>query len=217
MLTPAFLKMVQENHNRWETVINWMYLDSEGYITVGCGTLLATAASAIPVSFYHEKKFAPATAMEIEAAWKKLNQGASKQKQAPGKQKRSAKTYEKETDLRVTNKTAFALRDTHIKNDYQQLKQIYPNFDTFPEKARLALFDMIYNLGGGRYKTAQQRASGLRQYINMNNAINKEDWKAAALACFRNGISIERNSETATLFRSCAVERSGSSKKVMTA
>lgn len=217
MLSHILLKKIQTSHDRWETPILWMYLDSEGYVTVGCGSMLPDAASAKAVSFFHEKSLSPATTDEIEAAWKKLRLGSKKQKESPNKQKLSALSYKNETDLRITIGTSSTLRDKHIKADHQQLKLIYPNFDTFPENAKIALFDMIYNLGPGRYKTSKQRANGIRQYVLMNRAINKEDWKAAAANCFRNGIQIARNNMTAQLFKSCVVKKADRSKRVMTA
>lgn len=117
--------------------------------------------------------------------------------------------------LRITIKTSSTLRDAHVQADYKQLKLIYPNFDTFPENTKLALFDMIYNLGPGKWKTLSERATGLRQFVLMNNAINKEDWKTAALHCSRKGIPIERNNMTAALFLSCIVQNANHSNKTM--
>lgn len=217
MLSMTLLQKVQASHDRWETPILWMYLDSEGYVTVGCGTLLPNAASSKIVSFFHVKTLIPATAKEIEDAWKKLQLGSKKQQAAPNNKKLAASSYEKETDLRITLGTSSKLRDKHISDDYQQLKMIYPNFDTFPENAKIALFDMIYNLGAGRYKTAPQRATGLRQYAVMNRAVNTEDWATAARNCYRNGISVKRNTIIANYFKSCIVKKTNTPDVLMRA
>ena len=97
-----------------------------------------------------------------------------------------------------------ALRDDHIKADYVELKKIYLQFDSFPDDAKVALFDMIYNVGPGRNKTRLHRASGLRNFVGMNAAINAGKWSLAADRCMRHGIQAARNRRTAELFRSSA-------------
>ncbi len=207
MIGPSLMTKIRNDLDRWETTILWMYLDSEGYVTVGCGTMLPDTASAKTIKFFHEKTLLPATVTEIEAAWKKLHLGANTQKAAAPKKKFSALHYKNETDLRITIRTSSTLRDSHVEADYRQLKQIYPNFDLFPENAKLALFDMVYNLGPGKGKTRHHRSTGLRHYNLLNAAINKEDWESAATHCARRGIPIERNRMTAALFRSCVMKR----------
>lgn len=207
MINPLLMTKIRNDLDRWETPVLWMYLDSVGLVTVGCGTMLPDTTSAKKIKFFHDKTLLPATAAEIEAAWNKLHLGANAQKAAPPKKKFAALHYKKETDLRITIHTSSTLRDSHVEADYRQLKQIYPKFDEFPENAKLALFDMVYNLGPGKSKARHHRSTGLRHYILMNAAINKEDWESAALHCSRHGIPIERNRMTAALFRSCVVKR----------
>jgi len=141
-----------------------------------------------------------------------LSSGSAAQKSAALKQKFGAKHYEKVTDLRITEATASQMRDDHLKTDYSLLQAIYPKFDTFPDAAKLALFDMIYNLGPGQGKTRHHRASGLRAYVGMNAAIARGDWAAAAQHCHRHGIPDARNSQTAALFKSCVAASARSAR-----
>src|SRR5215475_6380553 len=189
MIGFELMQWIRDELDRWEQPIRWMYLDSQGLVTVGCGTMLPDAAAAKRVSFVHDTNGQVATPAEIAAA--------------PSK-KFSAKHYEDKTDLRITDASAQALRDDHIKADYVELKKIYLQFDSFPDDAKLALFDMIYNVGPGRNKTRQHRASGLRNYASMNAAINAGKWSLAADRCTRHGIPPQRNRRTAELFRNCA-------------
>lgn len=205
MITPSLMTKIRNDLDRWETPVLWMYLDSEGLVTVGCGTMLSDAASAKAIKFFHDKTLLPASAIEIEAAWKHLRLGAQTQKAAAPGKKYSALHYKSETDLRITLRVSSQLRDRHVEADYQQLRQIYPSFESFPENAKLALFDMIYNLGPGRGKTLQHRSTGLRHYSLMNSAIVKGRWSVAAVHSRRYGIPIERNRMTAKLFQSCEV------------
>ena len=204
MINPKLMAIIQNDIDRWERPIYWMYLDSEGNVTVGSGTMLPDVASAKAIKFFHEKTFLPATTAEIGVAWKRLHHGANAQKAALPKKKYSALHYKSLDDLRITKHTSKTLRDSQIIKDYTYLKQIYPKFDTFPDNAKVALFDMIYNIGPGKSKTQHHRAAGLRQYVLMNAAINKGDWMTAANQCHRRGIPIARNKMTADLFKSCS-------------
>ncbi|TWB80089.1 phage lysozyme [Nitrospirillum amazonense] len=188
-----------------------MYLDSEGLVTVGCGTLLATAESASALPFLHKGNNQPASKLEVEAAWRALFIGHQEQKSAAPHKKHTAAHYENDSDLRITQATANTLLDAHLDSDHLHLKLIYPKFDDFPDDAKLALFDMIYNLGAGRSKTRHHRAAGLMAYSTMNHAINSGDWAKAAKCCFRHGIQAERNKVTAALFERCAQAQKGRS------
>lgn len=203
MINPELMKRIQRDIDHWEQPVLWMYLDSEGNVTVGSGIMLPDAASAKAVKFHNKKTFLAATLAEIESAWKKVHSGYKAQKAAKPKNKFASGHYKDVTDLRILQGTSDKLRDEFIKKDYLTLKHLYKNFDSFPENAKLALFDMIYNLGLGRKKTPAHRAKGLLQYVLMNAAINKQDWETAAKQCWRHGIPIKRNKFTADLFKSC--------------
>lgn len=181
----------------------WMYLDSVGLITVGYGTMLPDLGAATSITFAHVKGGAPASAVEIMAAHNLLHASSEAQKAAPPAKKYSAKHYEKVTDLRITLATASQLLDKHVDADYLQLQVIYPRFDSYPDNAKVVLFDMIYNLGAGHQKTRHHRAAGLRAFGLMNAAISRSDWATAAKYCLRHGIPPDRNKETASLFNSC--------------
>lgn len=215
MIDNALMARIRADLDYWEASIPWMYLDSVGLVTVGCGTMLPTANFAAQIPFFHDGKSTAATAAEIIAAWNTLHAGSAVQAAAAAADKFSARHYRTETDLRITPGTSSNLRDEHVRADYSQLCQIFPSFDDLPEPAKLALFDMIYNLGAGRAAVAARaatsghraiqavRATGLRAYSTMRAAIRSGDWESAAASCHRRGIPAERNQMTAGLFRSC--------------
>jgi GH24 family phage-related lysozyme (muramidase) len=208
MISAALRNAIRSDLDTWEGFYSSMYLDSVGLVTIGYGTMLPDANTAAAISFIH-KKGTVATVAEIRAAYNVIHSGSAAQKAALPKQKFGARHYEKVTDLRITQATASQLRDTHIDADYQQLRSIYPKFDDFPDAARIALFDMIYNLGAGHGKTRHHRATGLRAYVGMNAAIARGEWAKAAQLCHRHGIPPARNAATAALFKSCAVVNVG--------
>lgn len=208
MIDPGLMGKIRTDLDRWETPILWMYLDSEGLVTVGCGTMLPSSESAKAIPFFHDKTLNAATGAEIATEWTTLHSGSAVQKAANPRNKFGANHYRTSSDLRITASISSSLRDSHVAADYQELKRIYVGFDLLPEDAKLALFDMIYNLGPGRSKTRLHRASGLRGYAHMNTAISKGDWATAALSCMRHGIPSTRNNMTSALFRNCATKKS---------
>lgn len=207
MLSPRLRMAIRSDLDRWEGFYAWMYLDSVGLVTVGYGTMFPDAEAAAAVPFVHAAGQA-ASKDEVRRAFALLHAGSAAQKAAAQRSKFGAHHFEKSTDLRITRATASRLRDTHIDADYRQLQSIYPSFDTFPDNARLALFDMIYNLGAGHARTRHHRAQGLRAYHGMNSAIMRGDWAVAAQHCIRHGVPHGRNVATADLFKSC-VPRKG--------
>ena len=46
MISQSLMTKIRDDLDRWETPVLWMYLDSEGYGTVGCGTMLPDGDSA---------------------------------------------------------------------------------------------------------------------------------------------------------------------------
>lgn len=208
MISSTLMMKIRKNLEQVELSVPWMNLDSAGLITVGCGTMLPSDSAAAEIPFFHKNAGKPATVAEIKAAWQQLHRGSAAQKTASSSKKFNAKHYEKETDLRISRSVVDLRRDHHIQADYQQLQAIYPEFDDFPEPAKLALFDMIYNVGPGQNKDRHHRASGLRKFVHLNAAVRKRDWATASKCCMRHGISFERNRATAKLFESCILDQS---------
>lgn len=71
-----------------------------------------------------------------------------------------------------------------------ELKNALPKWDTYPEPAQEALFDMGFNLG----------IAGLLKFKNMLAAIDQGDWPTASAESHRKGIQESRNQEIAELF-----------------
>jgi GH24 family phage-related lysozyme (muramidase) len=75
------------------------------------------------------------------------------------------------------------------------LAAAFPDWNSYPEPAQEALFDMAYNLG----------ISGLqKKFPNMMAAVHAGQWDVAAAQCHRTGIGEPRNQRTAALFQQAA-------------
>lgn len=145
--------------------IPWMYPDTEGNVTVGIGTELPTARSATEVAFYVQaapgKPKRDATAAEITAAWEVVKAA-----------KFPHKNYAEWTQLRIDQPEIDRLVKKDIGRFEGDLRKLYRRFDLFPDEAKIALFDMIYNLGYPH----------LRNFPKFNKELNalKPDWNKIA-------------------------------------
>ena len=171
--------------------VEHMYLDSRGLVTVGRGKLLSTVSDALRIPFVNSSG-QPASSSEIRADYNALVSERNRQRSQERKPfNYRASYYRQFTSLVISDDTSQKLVEDHVDDDLGHLRNIFPNFDSFPEPAQRALLDMIYNLGPTR----------LRRYPSMIAAINRGDWERAAEESNRRGISDARNQQTADRFR----------------
>lgn len=171
---------------RHEGVIDHMYLDTVGKVTIGIGFMMPDAAAALDYKLINRKTGAPATAAEIAADWSKVHE------QQKG---RIASTYRKFTKLDLPEAETRKLLKERLDGFAAILRTRFAGFDAFPAPARLALLDMIFNLG----------PTGLTKgFPKLCRAADRGDWKVCAAECNRLGIHVSRNDETRDLFLAAA-------------
>lgn len=174
---------------RFEGWAHWMYLDTGGLPTAGCGHAMSTLATAHALPWRTPARNL-ATPWQIDADYTAL-------KQAP--QGLALAAYERYTVCRLSDEAVDRLLGGDIAAFQKQIERALPDFPSYPEAAQEALFDMAYNLG----------VAGLLKYHRMLAAIDNASrgvgpdwWLVASEECHRNGIGDERNKETAALFES---------------
>jgi len=187
MLTAAEIQTLRKKLEQYEGKIPHMYLDSKGLVTVGVGFMLGSVTEAQKLPFIVVKTSNKATATEIK------NDYDNVKKQTKGL---LAGFYKKFTKLKLNPGEIDLLTTKHINSFYSELKRIYPDFDTYPSEARLALFDLIFNLGMPELKN---------NWPNFNKHIKAKDWKAAAAESKRGPpISASRNKYVKDLLEKAA-------------
>lgn len=186
MLTSTEKKTLRTNLEKYEGKVDYMYLDANGYVTVGVGHLIKDVADAQKLLFKTTKNVA-ASAADI-----KLDYDAVKIQPA----NRLASFYKKYTKLILSDFEIDKLTNKHIDSFEKELRAIYSGFDAFPSGVKLALFDLIFNLG----------MTGLRNtWPTFNAAIKDKDWKKAADNSSRTTpISAERNKYVKDLLEKAA-------------
>ena len=179
----------------FEDTIPYMYLDTGGKVTVGVGEMLPNVAAAQKLGFVRRPDptatppvvAGEATADEIKTDYENVNQ------QTAGK---LASHYKQFTKLDLPDSVIDSLLNTRVKQFTKQLVAKFPDFDSYPDEARAALFDMAYNLGTHKLTSL---------FPTLCKAVKDKDWAKAATQCKRGDpISDDRNDWTKSQFEAAA-------------
>ena len=159
-----------------------MYRDTVGKVTVGVGLMLPDARAAQALPFLLNNR--PATPEEIAAEYTRVDA-------LP--QGRAAAAYKTPNSLELNPQTIDAKLLSVLENFEADLRTEFLHYDTFPDAIKLALLDMIYNLG----------PQGLfHGFPHLISAIQTGNWSLAADHCTRRGPAPARNDWTREQFLS---------------
>lgn len=175
---------------REEGSISHMYLDTRGFVTVAVGQLLPTVESAQKLDFIHRDTGVRADAAEIALDYQTVRL------QPAGK---IASFYKPFTKLDLPEHEIVALLNQRIGEFEADLRTDFPDFDNFPEAAKLGLMDMVFNLGN---------AGLVNKFPIFTKAAQAQNWAVCALECQRRGISAGRNAMTKSFFEEASTAQS---------
>jgi GH24 family phage-related lysozyme (muramidase) len=187
---PTYLPKMKE----FEGNYSYMYLDTTGNVTVGVGEMLPNAAAAQKFAFVRradataKPPVLPGPATNDE---KKLDYDNVK-KQTAG---RLATYYQQFTKLDLPQSVIDATVTAEVFQFTVSLVATFPDFNSYPNEACAAIFDMAYNLG----------IAGLTsKFPTFCKAVKDKDWATAAKECQRGGIGDSRNDWTKAQFEKVA-------------
>ena len=170
----------------YENNIPHMYLDTYGKVTVGVGHLIKTAQDAQKLPFVDEKKI-KATPEAIKAGFENVKKQLKNMK---------ASYYKKYTKLTLNPTDIDQMLEKHIASFHKEIKIVFPEFDTFPSEVRLALLDIIFNVGMTDLRTG---------WTKMKAAIKAKNWMEAGKESRRKPpIPTDRNDYVRKLFEKAA-------------
>ncbi len=179
---------------KYEGKISHMYLDSKGFVTVGVGHLLKDLASTQKLNFKKSDNL-PASKDEIKADYEAV-------KKQP--KNRLASFYKKSVKLKLLDVDINTLTNQHIDSFEVELKKIFSDFSTYPNEVRLALFDIIFNVGMTDLNN---------KWPSFKKAVKAKDWTTAAKESNRKApISTERNKYVKDLFEKAAAKTKTATK-----
>ena len=168
---------------QFEGCVPYMYLCTGGEVTIGMGHAIPTSADASQLTW----EAGGVTAAPAQAA-------ADYESVAAAQKGMLASAYAGLTQCRMSDPDIEALVEADVQAFEAQLAAALPNWNSYPEPAQEALFDMAFNLGLG----------GLKKFPKMLAAIDAGDWATAAAQSHRQGIGESRNQAIAALFQSAA-------------
>lgn len=169
----------------FEGVIPWMYLDTVGKVTVGVGLMLPNVAAARKLPFQVNGRAATDAEIGVEfARVDALPMG------------RPALFYRAKGGLELARSEIDTLLRTVLLGFEGELRGALAGYDEFPAGVKLALLDMIYNLGP---------AGLLKGYPRLMKSIAAGHWSECAAGCLRHGPGAARNEWTRQMFLSSVV------------
>ena len=159
-----------------------MYRDTVGKLTVGVGLMLPDAKAAQALPFVLGAR--AATSEEIAAEYARVDAMAMGH---------ASSFYKIPGSLELTQQTIDAKLSSVLAGFEADLKTEFPNYDALPDGVKMALLDMIYNLGP---------AGLFKGFPHLVSAVQTEAWAQAAEYCLRRGPGPARNNWTRQQFLS---------------
>jgi GH24 family phage-related lysozyme (muramidase) len=169
----------------FEGCVPWMYRDTVGKVTVGVGLMLPNTEAAQALPFFAGAR--AATPQEIAAEFARVDALVTG---------RPSSFYKAPGSLEMTQKTIDAKLTAVLQGFEADLRTKIPKYDSLPDPVKMALLDMIYNLG----------PVGLfNGFPHLMTAVATGAWTQAAANCMRHGPGPERNAWTREQFLSAVV------------
>jgi GH24 family phage-related lysozyme (muramidase) len=162
-----------------------MYRDTVGKVTVGVGLMLPDAKAAQALPFVLGSR--AATPEEIAAEYARVDAMTLG---------RASSFYKVPTSLELTQQTIDARLSSVLAGFESDLRNEFRHYDMLPDGVKMALLDMIYNLGP---------AGLFKGFPHLIAAIQTGAWAQAAEHCMRRGPSAARNNWTRQQFLSAVV------------
>lgn len=167
---------------QFEGVIPWMYLDTAGKVTTGVGLMLPSSSAAARLPFQINGR--AATQEEISAEYARVD---ALPMGRPALFYRTRDAHGPE----LPRPQIDSLLRTVLTGFDGELRRALPDYDTIPDAVKLALLDMMYNLGP---------AGLIKGYPHLMTCVAAGNWAQAAAGCYRHGPGAARNEWTRQQF-----------------
>jgi GH24 family phage-related lysozyme (muramidase) len=169
----------------FEGCVPWMYRDTVGKVTVGVGLMLPNTEAAQALPFFAGVR--PATSQEIAAEFARVDAMPTG---------RPSAFYKIPASLELTQQTIDARLSAVLQGFETDIRAQIPHYDALPDTVKMALLDMIYNLGP---------AGLFKGFPHLIAAVETGAWTQAAANCMRHGPGPARNAWTREQFLSAVV------------
>src|ERR1700730_14902443 len=181
----TYLEQSLAKLKEFEGCVPWMYRDTVGKVTVGAGLMLPNPEAAVALPFLAGAR--PATPPAAIAEFARVGAMPTG---------RPATFYKIPSSLELGQQTIDAKLSAVLQQFETSLRARIPHYDALPDTVKMALLDMIYNLGP---------AGLFKGFPHLVAAIQTGAWAQAAEHCMRRGPSVARNDWTREQFLSAVV------------
>jgi GH24 family phage-related lysozyme (muramidase) len=181
----TYLEQSLAKLKEFEGCVSWMYRDTVGKVTVGVGLMLPDAKSAQALPFILNNR--AASPEEIAAEYARVDAMTLGH---------ASSFYKTPASPQLTQQTIDTKLSAVLQCLETDLRIQFPRYDTFPDAIKMALLDMIYNLGP---------AGLFHGFPHLIAAVETGAWAQAAEHCIRRGPSPARNDWTRQQFLSAVV------------
>jgi GH24 family phage-related lysozyme (muramidase) len=169
----------------FEGCVPWMYRDTVGKITVGVGLMLPDSKAAQSLPFFFGADLA--TPEQVAAEFSRVDALPPDH---------PSNFYKTSVSLELPAQSIDAKLAAVLKSFESDLRARLPHYDTFPDGVKMALLDMIYNLGP---------AGLFKGFPHLVAAVQSGAWAQAAEHCMRRGPDSARNNWTRQQFLSAVI------------
>ena len=175
-MDPVLTTDIIELLERHEGVRSYMYLDTVGVVTTGCGHAIFRSQDAVVLPFRRFKDNLLATPQEIITSWSRL------------KYQTGIPKLQADKSLYLTEPDIESLIMKDLSRFQPIMDKTFPAFDSYPQSVQLGLWDMVWQLGS------------FIHFPKFVAYVKLLDWAGAADQCFRPAASATRNADTKQLF-----------------
>jgi GH24 family phage-related lysozyme (muramidase) len=181
----TYLEQSLTKLKEFEGCVPWMYRDTVGKVTVGVGLMLPDAAAAQTLPFNCGNRVA--SLQEIATEYARVDAMPSGH---------AAAFYKSPASLQLTQQTIDTKLTAVLQGFEADLRTQFPHYESIPDGVKLALLDMIYNLGP---------AGLFKGFPHLVAAVQSGAWEQAAKHCMRRGPGAARNDWTRAQFLSATI------------
>lgn len=174
----------------YERLVQYPYLDTKAMITVGYGSNIDDSDTFMKLPWkLDDPKYGPkAIRKQIEHAYDTLQKYAAEKADKDGNMNVSANSQKDLTRLRLGEDECERLFSKAFAIFKNALSGKFEGFKCFPPGAKIALMDMIYNIGETRFTEGR--------WPNLFESAETRDWEMAAKESHRKDVDERRNQDT---------------------
>lgn len=177
-----------------ERDIPFPYVDTAFKITIGFGINIDQKKLFIALPWkIGSITGSDATKKQIEDGYASLHENAATHAGKNGKFNVTANNQEGLSHLYLAEDARDKLFESAFTEFSNGLSEKFSDFNCFPPPAKVALMDMIYNLGETKFSRMN--------WPNLFKSISQRDWNIAAEQCHRQDIPETRNTNTSDQFK----------------